>query len=379
MRGLIVFSCLAFAAACRGAPPSVSLDSAAGEYVRLARALERNDPMPVAAIAAARDRVAGLQERDGRRGFLLAQLHALERRARFLAGEAASIRDEAQSLGLSLPAYDADRVATLRAELESALPGRAPLGERLAAHRRSAAIPRSQLEAVSRRLIDDCRGRVPAPNDLSDAGLELRYVVDTPWPAYTSYDDGGRSTVAIRRDVSWSEDTLLRVLCHETYPGHHLQNLIWDDLRDKRRWQEFSVTPAFTPHAVMAERSAIAATALVVPRAMLSVVSRILDDLSPYALATAVEIADGRIDRAAGLARLRDELLMPDANGFLAFVERYRSMAVAYTMPAPDIRHWDGYFALLRSPQRLVAGVAHEVSIPRQRLSPTYVIRARRG
>lgn len=325
--------------------------------MRLARALDATAPGILDSIAATRRRVMQLQEQDGRRVFLLAQLGALERRARFLAGQPVPIREEAAALGLAVPPYDASRAAGLRAELESALPGPGALAERLAAHQRASALPRSRLDRVAHAVIDDCRSRMQhVPGDLFDAGVELTYVIERPWRAYTSYRDNGLSTVEIRRDVVWHQDDLLTVLCHETYAGHHLQNLVWDDLRDARGWVEFGVTPMLTPHGVMAERSAVSATDLVIPRASRPAVSRILEDFAPLAVATAVATADGEIERATGIARLRDEVMMPDAEGFLAFVERYRSMAVAYVTPAPGVRDWSSYLALLRSPERLVAG-----------------------
>ncbi|MGH9346035.1 MAG: hypothetical protein ACRD26_02105 [Vicinamibacterales bacterium] len=343
------------AASC-GPRAADSIDAAAEEYVALARGVERRDQRLTGRIAAAHDRVSRLEARDGRRAFLLAQLRALERRARFLSGARTSIREEAGALGLSPPPYDGSRAAALRAELDAVLPGQGLLVDRLAQHRQASALPRARLDAVSNRLVDECRARTPVPDDLLDAGVELRYVIDRPWPAFTSYRDDGRSTVEIRRDAAWFEADLRRVLCHETYPGHHLQNLVWDDLRDRRGWVELAVTPAFTPHGAMAERLAVAATDLAVPRAERPAVSRILDDLAPLALALAIATADGEIARDAGLRRLRDEVLMPDAGGFLAFVEENRSMAVAYVTPVPGVRDWQTYLALLRSPERLVGG-----------------------
>lgn len=352
----IVTSCLAVLVACSSPRPAI--DGSAREYVRLARAGERHDAAFIEEIAAARQDLVGLQEIDGRRAFLLAQLAALERRARFLGGRQVSIRDEASALGLSVPAYDARHIDTLRRELDVALPGTGPLVARLAAHRRKHAVSRSQLESVAMRSVAECQARTPATSGVRDAGIELRYVIDRPWPAFTTYRDDGTSLVEIRRDVAWLEGDLLVVLCHETYPGHHLQNIVWDDLRRTRGWAEFAVMPPFTPHAVMAERAAIAATSLVVSAGSRLRVTRILEALAPLAAATAASIVDGEIDRATGVARLRDDLLMPDPDGFLAFVERYRSMAVAYVTPLPDVRDWPSYFRLLRSPARLVAGAA---------------------
>jgi hypothetical protein len=362
--GTVVVAC---GSASRG-----GIDAIAAEYVRLARVEDGHGAEYLEAVANARSRLQDIQEQDGRRAFLLAQLHALERRAKVVAGERIAIRDEAATLGMTVPAYDATRAEDLRAELQKALPGAGTLPARLAAHRRANAVPRSSLDTVASRSVEECRARTPPLHDVPDGGVELRYVVDTPWPAYTNLEPGTgnpnaepgtrnrnrnrnlRSVVALRRDVAWLEDDLLAVVCHETYPGHHVQQLIWSDLRMNRGWQEFAVTPMFTPLAVMAERAANAATLLVVSREERSAVSRILDDFAPLALSTAVAVADGELDRRAGIARLRDELLMPDPEGFLAFVTEYRAMAVAYVSPLPEMKGWSEYLSLLRSPERLV-------------------------
>jgi hypothetical protein len=353
VRTLIVFACLGALAACRSQAP---LDPLARQYVELARAIEARQAGRAADIVVLRARVANVDEQDGRRAFLLAQLAALERRARFFAGERGSIREEALALGLPLPSFDPQRAASLRTALDAALPGAGSLGERLAHNRRTGAVERSQLGAVAERLVAECRAQ--AHLDLPEAGVELRYVIESPWPAFTSYRGSGRSLVEIRRDVTWHEDDLRIVLCHETYPGHHVQNLVWDDLRIHRGWEEFAVTPMFTPQAVMAERLAVAATALAWPREKRGAVSRILDDLAPHALAIALAAADGTQPRDTALTQLRNDVLMPNPEAFLDFVREHRAMAVAYTTPVPGVRDWQSYIALLRSPARLVAGSA---------------------
>lgn len=390
--------CIATAVGCARTSAD-ALDAVAREYVELARAVDAHEPSVLARIVDARQRVrdagraealphrtwwnvkrvrdagraealphttsrnvsgsrTAVRDEDERRAFLVAQLGALERRARFLAGSRTSIRDEAAALGLRVPTYDAARAAAFRSELDRALPGDEPLAARLLAHRRAHAVSRAALDRVATDAVDSCRALTPALDAPADHGVELRYVIERPWPAFTSYRGDGRSLVEMRRDAAWLRDDLFAVLCHETYPGHHTQHLVWDDLRRSRGWAEFAVAPPFTPHGVMAERAAIAAVSLLVPRTSRPAVSRILDDMAPLAAATAVAAVDGEMLRSAAIARLRDELMMPDAEGFLAFVEQQRSMALAYVSPAPGVHDWRTYLALLRSPEALVAGAA---------------------
>ena len=352
---LIVFACLAAPVACR-APEASSLDTAATAYVRLAGGSERHDEEYRQGLASLHADVAALEERDGRRAFLLAQLAALARRARFANGERVSIRAEAAALGLDVPTFDASRAADLRARLDEALPGSKPLAERLAAYHRAHVVPRAQLDATARRLVADCRARTEMPADLRDGGVELRYVLEQPWPAFTRYRGKGSSVVDVRRDVAWAEEDLQQVLCHETYPGHHVQHLVWAGLHETRGWPELTVMPMHTPHALMAERAAVTATALLWPQEEQPAVQAVLTAFAPLAASVAVDVVDGAVERVTGLGRLREELLMPNAEEFVAFVERYRSMSLAYVTPAPDIHDWQSYLALLRSPARLVAG-----------------------
>ena len=357
IRRLIVSGCLAALVACAGSP-QISIETAAEEYVRLAREATRSDDEFVQALGALGARVQRLDDEDGRRAFLLAQLAALERRARFVAGSRTTIRAEAAALGLQVPVFDAARAAQLRGDLDTALPGAGPLAGRLAAHHRQHTITRASLDSTATRLIGECRARMPPMPDVHDTGVNLRYVVDQTWPAFATYKGNRRTLVHVRRDVAWNMDDLRVVLCHETYPGHHVQHLVWAELHDTRGWVEFTVTPPFTPLAVMAERSAVAVTDLLWPRGDRPAVQRALSDLGPLAAATAVDIVDGQLDRAAGLARLRDELLMPNADEFIEFVEQQRSMSLAYVTPAPEIRDWQSYMDLLRSPARLVEGAS---------------------
>jgi hypothetical protein len=351
----LVTSCLAviavIAIACQSRTGS-SLDSIAAEYVELARASDRADSGLLERIGAARRGLVSRAGEDARRTFLDAQLEALEHRARFVAGERISIREESRRLDLFVPSYDGARAAALRSELDAALPGTGSLSERLARHKRETAIPRSRLDAEVQEAVASCRTRTPVPRDVPDRGVDVRYVIERPWPAFTTYSGDQKSLVELRRDSLWTRDDLEALVCHETYPGHHVQNLVWASLRDRL---ELTVQPMFTPHGVMAERSAVAATALSVPRDSRPAVARILDDFAPLALATAIATLDGEMPRDDAMARLRGDLLMPDAESFLEFVERYRSMAAAYVTPLPGVRDWPSYFALLRSPDTWAA------------------------
>jgi hypothetical protein len=356
------------------------------EYVALALALDRHDPDFVDATAGRPQRAfvdatpldetlsldeivtraARARERarsvdgDARRAiFLAAQLVAVERRARWRRGEAIAIRDEAAALGLHLVRFNAELVTAIRSQLDRVIEGTEPLATRVALARQRAAVPRSRLDAALRSAIDECRARTERHLDVPESALDVRYVIDRPWLAYVVYEGGGRGTIEVRRDASLSKEDLWELACHETYPGHHFQNLVWDkELVQKRKWVEFSVTPLFTPHGVMAERAASAAASLAMPEAERDPVRQLLDALGPQALAVAVAYLDGEIERETALRRLADDLVMPQPEQFLDFVARYRAYAGAYVSSNPPVLSWEEYRDLLVSPDKLVHGAA---------------------
>jgi hypothetical protein len=255
--------------------------------------------------------------------------------------------------------FNAELVAGIRSQLDRIIEGMEPLARRVARARQRAAVPRARLDAALRRAIDECRTRTKRHLDVPEGILDLRYVVDRPWLAYAMYEGGGRGTIEVRRDASLSEEDLWELACHETYPGHHFQNLVWDkELVQKRNWVEFSVTPLFTPHGVMAERAASAAAALAMPEAMRDPVRQLLDALGPQALAVAVGHLDGEIDRETAVHRLSDDLVMPQPEQFLDFVARYRAYAAAYVASDQPVGSWTEYYDLLVSPDKLVRGAA---------------------
>jgi hypothetical protein len=293
---------------------------------------------------------------EPRRAFIDAQLAAMERRMRLLRGEHTSIHEEAAAFGLPVPIYDKERVDDLRKQLDAALPGDSPLAERLARDRASHAIGRAHLQAAAERAAGQCRARTEKLGHTPRGRIDFRFVIDRPWAAVSLYDGDEASTVEIRRDAMFSEAQLLALVCHESWPGHHVQHLVWSDLARRRGWIELEVTPAFSPHGILAERAAVSATALAVPRAERPTIDRILDDLAYAALAVAIAHADGELSKTDAVERLRTTLLMPDPEAFLAFVARYRALAIAYVTPVPGVTDWQSYERLLTSPEAIVAG-----------------------
>jgi hypothetical protein len=63
-----------------------------------------------------------------------------------------------------------------------------------------------------------------------DEGVVVEMVRDKPWLAFCRYLGGLRSRISINVDLALSAPELLRLISHETYPGHHAERSVKDHL-----------------------------------------------------------------------------------------------------------------------------------------------------
>jgi len=137
--------------------------------------------------------------------------------------------------GVTPPAPDPARLERLRDALSAALPGPAEasraLSDRLAAFRARFVIPPDRRKAVFLRALAECRARTlvhsGAPWHLPpDEKLTVTWT-DNVGAAWQRYQGGNRSLLQVNPDGVAYIGTALDVACHEAYPGHHAQFLLW--------------------------------------------------------------------------------------------------------------------------------------------------------
>jgi hypothetical protein len=141
------------------------------------------------------------------------------------------------------------------ARLAALVPGEGPLADRLAAWDARFVRPPSRLGPVIDRLIALVRERAALHFGLPPGeGLRVGLVADQPWGAYDWYDGGLQSRVDINTDLPIQVKRLLDTICHETYPGHHLEHA-WKeaDLVGARGRVEASVLTINTPECFISE------------------------------------------------------------------------------------------------------------------------------
>ena len=208
-------------------------------------------------VLALRERVAAAEVDDSaRRRWLAAQLTAIEAQVRALAGDPLPYADHVAACFDARMTRRPDAAYAAAADsLAGLVPGTGPLAARLAAWDARFVIPPARLSAVIERLVAVARERAAADFGLPDGeGLRVGLVTDQPWSGYNWYDGGLQSRVDINTDLPITVKRLLDTLCHETYPGHHLEHA-WKeaDLVAARGRVEASVLTINTPECFISE------------------------------------------------------------------------------------------------------------------------------
>jgi hypothetical protein len=385
----VIVGSLAATACARSASPAKTADlaGAAESYVRLVLALGERDADsldgyhgPPAWLTEARARHATLDdaqrdaraladmlasttfpkdEEEVRRAFLVRQLRAVVARIEILGGARPTFADEVHRLF----AVDADRSAdsdgvddvarTIHAAIDRELPGHGTTAERFAAFDRRFLIPSDRLPAVMARAIEECRSRTLAHIRLPPAErVNVTYVRDRAWSAFTTYEGGFHSTIAINTALPLTVDRALDLACHEAYPGHHTIGLLLDMRLGGR--VELLVQPTFSPQSLLHESASSVAGTLafteaervaferdvLFPMADLNPaeaarhvrVARLVDRLHGVEAAIARRYLDGALDFPRASLAFEREALMPSADATLKFLNQFRTYAATYTI-----------------------------------------------
>ena len=168
-----------------------------------------------------------------------------------LAGESRPYADEVEACyGVRPERTDEAVFAGAHERLEELLPGAGALHERHDACRRSAFVPAERVEQVAGEAIEEARAWTRDLVDLpAGEAVDLEIVHDVPWLGYCRYVGGLRSLISINGDLPLSVIELIRLVIHETYPGHHVERCLKDELlvRERGLLEETIVLAADAP------------------------------------------------------------------------------------------------------------------------------------
>ena len=218
----------------------------------LAAAAKAESPVDPRRLAADADELlAELED-----GWLCDQVAALRTYAGVLAGEAHSYADEVEGcFGVRPRHTDEEVFAAAHERLAEVLPGSGPVAGRYARWQASTRVPAERVETTLAAAIELAREWTRGFAGLPEGEcLELESVRDVAYMAFCAYRGGLRSRIEVNVDLPFSAIELLIVAAHETYPGHHTERCLKDELLVRGRGLlEESIVLVPTPQALVAE------------------------------------------------------------------------------------------------------------------------------
>jgi len=264
--------------------------------------------------------------------------------------------EEAQMLyGITVPeTVDPGVQQRVFDELGALLPGQGTLAFRVASFRNKLLIPADRRKAVFERALAECRARtlqhwsLPAEEQLV---LEWTRDVTTPWHRY---EGGLRSTLQLNDLTLAFIGSAVDVACHEGYPGHHAQFVLYDTAAPEGLAVENTLVLLRSQEAALREGAANLGVDLVFPfaerlqfeRDVLFPlaglapadaetnlrISQLLNELAVITLPIIRNYRDGIDTYNATTFELDREALVSSPGELLKFVDDYGAYSVGYTL-----------------------------------------------
>lgn len=194
-----------------------------------------------------------------RAGWMVDQLLAFDRRLKIFASELSSFDAESQELyGVTAPEYAQPHFKSLIEELDVILPGLGPIQVRFQELAKRFIIPKNKIDIVFKKAIEECRRRTKEYYQLpEEEKFSLEYVKDKSWSGYNWYKGNYTSLIQINTDLDIYIERAIDVGSHESYPGHHVYNMLLEkNLYNDRGLVEVSMYPLFSPQSLIAEGTA---------------------------------------------------------------------------------------------------------------------------
>lgn len=203
-----------------------------------------------------------------RQAYLQASLRAMECSLHMSRGEEIDYFDEIYKLYDVRPEKVDETVFTAaHRELDTLLPGKGSLNERMDAYRKRFELPNDKLLSLLELARDETRRRTQAFIDLIPGdSVELSLVNDQPWSAYNWYLGNARSLIEFNVDIPVLAISLIGLFAHEGYPGHHTEGQLKEKLLvQEKGYLEQAAMLLHSPAAVIAEGIATKALEMIFP------------------------------------------------------------------------------------------------------------------
>ena len=217
----------------------------------------------LAAVRSLKVKVDSLASADttvaNRAGWMSDQLTSFDRRIRIFSGEYDLFDNESKDLfGTAAPVFNEEYYKRLVGQLDSLLPGKGTVPERFQLLANRFIIPKEKLDTVFKAAIAECRKRTLQHYKLPEnEDFKLEFVTNKSWNGYNWYKGNYQSLIQINTDLNIFIDRAIDVGSHESYPGHHVYNMLLEkNLYRDQGLVELSVYPLYSPQSLIAEGSA---------------------------------------------------------------------------------------------------------------------------
>jgi hypothetical protein len=285
----------------------------------LAAAIETEPPLEPSVLVAEAE--ALLDELED--GWLRDQVAGVRTYAGVLAGESRSYADEVEGCYGVRPQHTDEAVfAAAHARLDELLPGAGTTAERYQAWQSATRVPPEHVERALAAVIEAARAQTRELVELPDGeDVELELVRDEPWWAYCHFLGGLRSRIEVNVDLPASAIELVHLALHETYPGHHTERSVREQVLVRGRGLlEETLVLVPTPQSLLTEGIAETAVSLLVDGDAAPALAAAMDG-------TGLDLArDRAVELAAepfGLAEVNAALLLHEAGAGEAEVQAY--------------------------------------------------------
>lgn len=299
--------------------------------------------------------------------WMIRQLEAFAERIRIFSGSFSTFNEESRQLfSVEPPAYAEDHFKLLVSKLDSLLPGKGSIPDRMQALSKKFIIPKEKVDTVFRTAIEEARKRTRARYSMpANESFVLEYVNNKPWSGYNWYKGNYQSVIQINLDLPILIDRAIDLACHEGYPGHHVYNMLLEkNLYRDKGWVEISLYALYSPQSLIAEGNANYGIEMAFPGneaaafakqslIPLAGLDSLQADLYFQALALKSELNYARNEAARGLLNasltekealrwLTDYALMSKdvAMKSISFIRKHRSYVICYNYGQDLVRNY---------------------------------------
>ncbi len=299
--------------------------------------------------------------------FLVAQLQAYEMRIKIFTGEKPTFDEETQTLyGVVTPTHSMEYFDSLLINLDENLPGDGTINERYNSIIDQFIIPEDKVDTVLKVAIEESKRRTMRHISLPEnETFKMELVNDKPWGGYNWYQGDFTSLIQINTDLPIYITRAIDVGSHESYPGHHVYNMLLEEkLYKEKSWVESSMYPLYSPQSLIAEGTANFGVEMIFPGkekvkfckdVLLQLAGLDTTGISNYfyvqSLVSELSFVNNEVGRGYLNGELTDEEAIEklihyglrtrdSAEKFLSFIQKYRSYIINYNYGKGLVRRY---------------------------------------